>query len=151
MILAPIVGGDARYAGITANAASGIVRIVRSGRIASPRASADNVPRMMSMHFRIGRRRSTVGWSIMSILWSDTRHETRDRLVSRCLFFGHERIPVIRRRRERLLDRPRAHPAHEIALRSRLVVRARAARAAERLLPNHRARRLVVDVKVSGR
>src|SRR5215831_11014221 len=48
--------------------------------------------------------------------------------------FCHEWILVIERRRKRLLDRPRAHPAHEVQLRTCLVVRAGAARAAERLL-----------------
>ena len=58
---------------------------------------------------------------------------------------------IVARRRERLLDRPRAHPAHQVQLRAGLVVRARRARAAERLLADHRAGRLVVDVEVAGR
>src|SRR5881628_2010245 len=66
------------------------------------------------------------------------------------LLFCHERIVVLRRWREGLLDRPRAHPAHEIELRAGLVVRAARPRAAERLLSNDGAGRLVVDVEVSG-
>src|ERR671937_1597068 len=63
----------------------------------------------------------------------------------------HERIAVVRRRDERLLDRPRADPADQVPHRARLVVRARRPRAAERLLADHRAGRLVVDVEVAGR
>src|SRR5690349_18885030 len=62
--------------------------------------------------------------------------------IVKSLFFRHEWILVIAWRRERLFDRSRANPSHEIELRARLVVRPRAARAAERLLANHRARRL---------
>ena len=64
---------------------------------------------------------------------------------------AHERIAVVPRRVEGLLDRPRADPAHQVQLRARLVVGARAARAAERLLADDRAGRLVVDVEVAGR
>src|SRR5205814_10059116 len=63
----------------------------------------------------------------------------------------HERVPIIRRRRKRLLDVPGAHPAHEIELRPRLVVSAGTASSAKRLLPDHRAGRLVVDVEIAGR
>src|SRR5688500_15319092 len=62
----------------------------------------------------------------------------------------HERIPVVLRRNERLLDRPRADPADEVPHRAGLVVRARRARAAEGLLADDGARRLVVDVEVPG-
>src|SRR5690606_33417851 len=48
-----------------------------------------------------------------------------------------------------LLDRARADPAHEVQLRTGLVVRARRARAAERLLTDDSARGLVVDVEVA--
>src|SRR6478672_1618188 len=67
------------------------------------------------------------------------------------LLLGHERIGVLRRRRERLLDRSRAHPANEVELRPGLVVRSAGSRTAEGLLAHHRARRLVVDVEVSCR
>src|SRR6476646_6941155 len=60
----------------------------------------------------------------------------------------HVRIFVIRRWGEGLLDRARAHPAHQVQLRARLVVRSRTARAAERLLSDHGAGWLVVDVEI---
>src|SRR5687767_11789019 len=63
----------------------------------------------------------------------------------------HERIAVVGRRDERLLDRPRAHPADQVPHRARLVVRPGGTRAAEGLLRDDRARRLVVDVEVPGR
>ena len=63
----------------------------------------------------------------------------------------HVRIAVVGRRRERLLDRARRDPADEVPQRARLVVGARRARAAERLLPDDGAGRLVVDVEVAGR
>src|SRR3989441_9541409 len=69
------------------------------------------------------------------------------RLVSR----PHERVAKIGRRDERLLDRPRAHPAEQVHEAPRLVVRPRRARAAEGLLANDGARRLIVDVEVAGR
>ena len=62
-----------------------------------------------------------------------------------------ERVAVVRRRHERLLDRARRRPADEVPHRAGLVVRARGARAAERLLPDDRTGRLVVDVEVAGR
>ena len=62
-----------------------------------------------------------------------------------------ERVAVVRRRHERLLDRARAHPADQVPDRARLVVRARRARAAEGLLADDGARRLVVDVEVASR
>src|SRR5690349_6192355 len=64
---------------------------------------------------------------------------------------GHEGIAVVGRRHERLFDRPGADPADQVPHRARLVVRAGRARAAERLLPDDRAGRLVVDVEVAGR
>src|SRR5919197_4179252 len=63
----------------------------------------------------------------------------------------HERVAVVGRRDERLLDRAGAHPADQVPHRARLVVRPRRARAAERLLPDNGAGRLVVDVEVSRR
>ena len=66
------------------------------------------------------------------------------------LFLGHERVAIICRRRESLFDIPRTDPAHEIQLRPRLIVRTRPARASERLLPHHGARRFVVDVEIAG-
>ena len=50
------------------------------------------------------------------------------------LLARHDRISVVERRHERFLDDPRSHPARQIQLRSGLVVRARGARSAERLL-----------------
>src|SRR5438046_2088424 len=64
-------------------------------------------------------------------------------------FVGHERIRVIRRRAECLLDRARADPAYEVEFRTGLVVRAARARATERLLSDYGTGRLVVDVEVS--
>src|SRR5512133_1019955 len=64
---------------------------------------------------------------------------------------GHERIAVVLRRDERLLDRPRADPADQVPHRAGLVVRARRASPAERLLSDDGAGRLVVDVEVAGR
>src|SRR5512147_947926 len=63
------------------------------------------------------------------------------------LLLCHERILVVQRRRERLLDRPRAHPPHEVQLGAGLVVRSRPARAAERLLADDGARGLVVHIE----
>src|SRR5207249_4576902 len=62
-----------------------------------------------------------------------------------------ERVAVVARRHERLLDRAWADPADQVPHRAGLVVRARGARAAERLLADDRAGRLVVDVEVAGR
>ena len=50
---------------------------------------------------------------------------------------------------EGLLDRAGADPAQQVVDRARLVVRARRPTAAERLLADHRAGRLVVDVEVA--
>ena len=63
---------------------------------------------------------------------------------------SHERVAVVARRTEVLLHGPGADPAHQIQLRAGLVVGARGPRAAERLLTDHRAGRLVVDVEVAG-
>ena len=65
------------------------------------------------------------------------------------LLLRHERILVIARRRERLLERARVDPADEVQLRAGLVVGAGSARAAERLLADDRTGRLVVDVEVA--
>src|SRR5206468_10540248 len=62
----------------------------------------------------------------------------------------HKRIAIIPGRRKSLFDIPRADPANEIELRARLVIGARGTSPAERLLANHRARRLVVDVEIPG-
>ena len=62
-----------------------------------------------------------------------------------------EGVAVVGRRYERLLDRPRRDPADQVPHRAGLVVRSRRARAAERLLADDRARRLVVDVEVASR
>src|SRR5437763_7521854 len=62
----------------------------------------------------------------------------------------HERIPVVGRRHERLLDGARADPPDQVPHRARLVVRTGGARAAERLLSDDRAGRLVVHVEVAG-
>src|SRR5829696_9897581 len=62
-----------------------------------------------------------------------------------------ERVAVIARGEERLLDGSRADPSDQVPHRSRLVVRPGGARAAERLLSDDGARRLVVDVEVAGR
>ncbi len=61
------------------------------------------------------------------------------------------RIDVIGGRDERLLDRPRRRPSAAGSAATRLVVGARRPRAAERLLPDDRAGRLVVDVEVPRR
>src|SRR5262245_21959531 len=63
----------------------------------------------------------------------------------------HEGISVVGRRHVCLLDHTRARPADQVQERAGLVVRARRPRAAERLLADDRARRLVVDVEVAGR
>src|SRR5262245_15803416 len=65
------------------------------------------------------------------------------------LLLGHERVAVVERGVERLLDRAGAHPADEVELGARLVVGAGAARAPEGLLAHDRARGLVVDVEVA--
>src|SRR5262249_36283769 len=64
--------------------------------------------------------------------------------------FAEERVAPVARRHERLLDRARADPAQQIEDRARLVVGARRARAAKRLLADDGAGRLVVDVEVAG-
>src|SRR5687768_3999260 len=64
---------------------------------------------------------------------------------------AHERVAVVGRREERLLDRPRRHPADEVPHRTGLVVRPGGARATEGLLGDDGAGRLVVHVEVSGR
>ncbi len=63
----------------------------------------------------------------------------------------HVRIADAERRDRRLLDRARRRPAHEVVRPARLVVRAGRAAAAEGLLPDDRARGLVVDVEVARR
>src|SRR5690606_31550964 len=62
----------------------------------------------------------------------------------------HERIPVVGRRDEVLLDRARRDPAQQVERRARLVVGAAGAAAAEGLLADDGARGLVVDVEVAG-
>src|SRR5712691_13272394 len=63
----------------------------------------------------------------------------------------HEGVAVVRGRHEGFLDRARADPPDQVPHRARLVVRAGRTRAAERLLADNRAGRLVVDVEVAGR
>ena len=59
MSFAPTVDGFASAAGITANAPSGIGNTVRSGMVASPRARAESVCAMISMHLGIVSMRVT--------------------------------------------------------------------------------------------
>src|SRR5450756_1571011 len=61
------------------------------------------------------------------------------------------RITVVGRRDERLLDRAGRDPADQVEDRAGLVVGAARPGAAERLLADHRAGRLVVDVEITGR
>src|SRR5437868_10791452 len=63
----------------------------------------------------------------------------------------HVRVAVADRRRVRLLDNTRAGPADQVEEGPRLVVGAGGAGATERLQPDDRAGRLVVDVEVAGR
>ena len=63
---------------------------------------------------------------------------------------AHVRVAVVRRRDERLLDRARRRPAQQVLRGAGLVVGARGAAAAERLLADDGAGRLVVDVEVAG-
>src|SRR5207247_10833718 len=73
-------------------------------------------------------------------------------LAGRAPVFGrHEWIAVVGGRHERLLDRARAYPTDEVPQRACLVVRAGSACAAERLLADDRAGRLVIDVEVASR
>src|SRR5207244_5548003 len=67
------------------------------------------------------------------------------------VFVRHERVAVVGRGHERLLDRTGAHPTDQVPHRARLVVRAGSARAAERLLTDDGAGRLVVDVEITRR
>src|SRR6267143_1438338 len=62
----------------------------------------------------------------------------------------HERVAVVGRGRVRLFDHPWAHPADQVEERACLVVGTGSARASERLHPDDRAGRLVVDVEVAG-
>src|SRR5256885_11319924 len=64
---------------------------------------------------------------------------------------SHVRVAVVAGRRVRLFDHAWADPAYQVEDRPRLVVGAGRARAAERLEPNDRASRLVVDVEVARR
>src|SRR5215217_8622976 len=61
----------------------------------------------------------------------------------------HVRVVVIGRRYERLLDGPGRRPPQQVERGARLIVGARSARAAERLLPDDGAGRLVVDIEVA--
>src|SRR5262249_3897740 len=63
---------------------------------------------------------------------------------------AHVRVRVIGRRNERLLCRTRRQPTHQVEPRTGLVVRTRRTGTAERLLPDDRTGRLVVDVDVAG-
>ena len=64
---------------------------------------------------------------------------------------AHVGVAVVRRRHERLLDRARRGPAQQVDRGAGLVVGAAGPAAAERLLADDRAGRLVVDVEVAGR
>src|SRR5689334_11842509 len=66
------------------------------------------------------------------------------------LLLAHERVAVVGRRHERLLDRARARPPDQVPHGAGLVVRPRRPRPAERLLADDRAGRLVVHVEVAG-
>src|ERR1700756_3300135 len=61
----------------------------------------------------------------------------------------HMWVTVVGGRDERLLDRPGGDPADQVEHRARLVVGAAGPRAAKRLLADHRAGWLVVDVEVA--
>lgn len=63
----------------------------------------------------------------------------------------HVRVLIRVHRLETLLHRARAHPAHQVKRRARLVVRARPSRPAEWLLAHHGARALVVHIHVPRR
>src|SRR5690606_38562214 len=63
----------------------------------------------------------------------------------------HVRVAVVGRSVERLLDRPRAGPAHHVRHRAGLVVGSGCPAAAERLLADYRTGGAVVDVEVAGR
>src|SRR4051794_27576803 len=97
--------------------------MVRNGTCDSPRASAPSASAITSMQSRIDNR------SPMS----------RCERTIKSLLLAHERVFVIRRRREGLLDRARADPAHEVELGACLVVRARSASTAEWLHADHGA------------
>src|SRR3954452_5598895 len=71
------------------------------------------------------------------------RHRSADRPSA------HVRVAVVGRGGERLLDRAGRGPAKQVLRRARLVVGARAPPAAERLLADDGAGRLVVDVEVA--
>ena len=64
---------------------------------------------------------------------------------------AHVRVAVVLRRHEGLLDRARRGPAQQVDRGAGLVVGAGRAAAAEGLLPDDGAGRLVVDVEVAGR
>ena len=66
------------------------------------------------------------------------------------LLFCHERVSIIRRWRKSLLYRPGADPAHQVHLRSGLVVGPRPAGTAKGLLADYGSGRFVVDVEVAG-
>src|SRR5258708_29426118 len=59
-------------------------------------------------------------------------------------------MAIIRWWLECFLDRSRRYPPREIPYGTRLVIGARRSRAAERLLADYRARRLIIDVEVAG-
>ena len=64
---------------------------------------------------------------------------------------AHVRVAVVRRRDQRLLDGAGRGPAHQVLRGAGLVVGAGGAAAAEGLLADDGAGRLVVDVEVAGR
>src|SRR6266496_6439352 len=68
----------------------------------------------------------------------------------RSLCLTHVRVAMIGRRHKGLLDRSRRGPAEQVPHRAGLVIRSRRAAAAERLLSDDSAGRLVIDVEVAG-
>src|SRR3954471_23246465 len=62
---------------------------------------------------------------------------------------AHERVAVVGRRDEGLLDRAGSDPANQVPHRAGFVVRAGCAGASERLLPDDGAGGLVIDVEVA--
>src|SRR3954465_7481151 len=129
MTFAPIDSGEPTYAGMTAkkSLSFGNRTTVRSGSNDSPRANAAKVLPITSMHSRIDSSspKSCCDRTIIALLsahrpprpWEPAPRSE----ATKASLLGHERIRVVERRREGLLDRPGADPANEIELRSRLV------------------------------
>src|SRR5437660_8215766 len=92
----------------------------------------------------------TVGRSMMTVSTAPSTSSLSVLERASLVIVFHERIAVIGGRRVRLLDHPRTHPPDQVEERARLVVGARRTSASERLHPDDRAGRLVVDVEVAG-